>query len=84
MPLYSRHLHSSTSRQRLRFWLVPSEAIIMRWFMLDGGLHGNDDIECYRTLLALRLENHKVPASTVDDHCFYGNDVELNILGSVE
>lgn len=54
----------------------------MRGLVLDGRFHGNDDIECLRAGITLRLGHNEVSAGVNDDHCVLGHDVELNILGS--
>lgn len=81
--LLCRHVHSNTSGKRAWIWLVPSEAVIMRWPMLDGRLNGDDDIECFGSGVALRLEYYTLSTGTDHDHRLLGHDVELHILGTI-
>lgn len=48
-----RHLHSHTSRKCIRFWVVSSEIISVRWFVLDGRFNGNDYFKCTRSRITL-------------------------------
>lgn len=81
--LHCRHVYSNTSGKRAWIWLVPSEVVIMRWPVLDGRFNGDDDIECFGSGVALRLEYYTLSTGTDDDHRLLGHDVELYILGTI-
>lgn len=55
----------------------------MRRPVLDGRFDGNDNIECFGSGVALRLEYHTIPTGADDHHRLPGHDVEFNVLGTI-
>lgn len=82
--LHCRYLHSYAGSECVRIRLVSSEAIIMRWTVLDGRFNGNDNIECAGSGTALRLEHNAISTGTDDNHRVHGHDVEFDILGTIQ
>lgn len=80
--IFFRYFHRYASSKCIRFRMVPSEIVVECWSMLDGRFNGDDNFKCFRTRLTLCLGNNKVPASTDNNHCIFGNDAQFHILGS--